>query len=99
MSRATTPRDLSLCNERFRTWLNDDAFADSYGLYLERLLRYCGRRRKRLSLRHYARHLADLQRNDELYALVDRAWQDAHRAAFGHLRYFVEEVDGAPRAG
>ncbi len=86
---------LSLTNERFRMWLEDEHLPKSAERYRSALLRYCAVQRgdSRYALLHYARHLYELERYDDLYALVDHEWRDAHRTHFGSLRYFAGNVD------
>jgi len=69
--------------------------------YEERLLDYCARWREHESdyaLEHYAAHLFEVGRREELYGLIDREWMELKRRRTGSHRSFAADVDLAFRA-
>lgn len=65
------------------------------GAYRDRLLAHCARwqeHRSRYALSHYAAHLADAGRIDDLYKLIDKPWMEAKLALFQSHHRFKEDV-------
>lgn len=85
----------ALCHPRFADYVRRRV-GPALQTYTEALLAYCARWREHGSpyaLAHYAGHLHEARRYDELYTLVEeRAWMEAQFAHWGHYREFLGSV-------
>jgi len=90
----------SLSHPRFQEYVKE-RLGQKCAQYEERLLAYCARWREHESdyaLEHYAAHLFEAGRREELYGLIDKEWMELKRRRTGSHRSFAADVDLAFRA-